>query len=117
MKRNSSSRNERKFQLQALTLQELLDQRSIRKVSQHLEREYMTPEDKIALLLSLKSMALRRQFKQQPSLRNDFLALHYSFVRSDVLEESELALPGERQVYEDLLVKMLPQLATDESLL
>lgn len=62
-------------------------------------------------------MSLRQQFKQQPSLRNSFLTLHYSFVRSDVLEESELALPEERQVYEDLLVKMIPQLSSDEALL
>jgi len=38
-------------------------------------------------------MSLRQQFRQQPSLRNNFLMLHYSFVRSDVLQESELALP------------------------
>jgi len=91
--KKSSSRDEKHYELQGLTLQELLEQRSINKISQHLEREYMSQEDKIALLLSLKSMSLKQQFAQQPSLQTSFLMLHYSFVRSDVLEESELALP------------------------
>jgi hypothetical protein len=65
-------------------------------------------------------MALKNQFKANPSIKTNFLMLHYSFIRSgtdiviaDVLEESELALPDERQIYEDLLVKMIPKLGED----
>jgi hypothetical protein len=44
----------------------------------------MSTEDKISLLISLKCLSLKNQFKVNPSINTNFLMLHYSFVRCGI---------------------------------
>lgn len=93
-KKNSSAKDDKQLQqpLSALTLDELLEFKSMTKIAQYLEKGFMSNEDKTALLISLKSLVLKQQYKQNPTLRTDFLMQLYNFFRSGVLNENELAL-------------------------
>lgn len=68
-----------------MTLPDLLNLKSMRKICMHLEKDYMTPEDKITLLLSLKCLVLKNQLSSSEDYMTQFYMLDYSFMRIDFL--------------------------------